>query len=142
ADDTLEPAPAPKPTPKPVAATRPVAFGNGPLDPQPLVMRLRMDGPVEKILGASQPTGFTVVVPKRKTLEPDAPLARSDARIASMRVANEPSGAELSVSFKDGVPNYQVRARGETLEIVVAQPNKARSRAPEAQLKTTPPKKK
>jgi hypothetical protein len=37
-----------------------------------------------------------------------------------MRVTNEANGAELSVTFKDGVPNYQVRAKGDTLEIVLA----------------------
>ena len=30
------------------------------------------------------------------------------------------AGAELSVSFKDGVPNYIVRAHGDTLEMVLA----------------------
>jgi hypothetical protein len=139
ADDTLYEPPPPKP--KPVVKAKPSPFGNGPLGSQPVVMRLKMDGHVEKILGASQPTGFTVVIPKRKSRDPAAPLARADARIAAMRVANEPSGAELSVTFKDGVPNYQVRARGEILEIVVAQPNKARAKAPEAQLKK-PTKKK
>ncbi|WP_394844570.1 PilZ domain-containing protein [Pendulispora brunnea] len=84
------------------------------------VLRLRMDGAIEKINGAAQPTGFTVVVPSRRSLEAAAPLAARDGRIASIKVVNDPAGAELSVTFKDGVPNYVVRAKGETLEIVLA----------------------
>ncbi len=90
----------------------PVAHGN--------VLRLKMDGPIEKLEGAAQPTGFTVVVPARRSLEAAAPLAARDSRIASIRVSNDGAGAELSVAFKDGVPNYIVRAKGDVLEIVLA----------------------
>lgn len=89
-----------------------VAHGN--------VLRLKMDGPIERIQGASQPTGFTVVLPNRKSLEAAGPLAARDGRIASIRVSNDPRGAELAVAFKDGVPNYIVRAKGDTLEMVLA----------------------
>jgi hypothetical protein len=84
------------------------------------ILRLKMDGMIEKIQGAQQPTGFTVVVPTRKSLEAAGPLAARDARIASIKVTNDSAGAELSVAFKDGVPNYQVRAKGDVLEIVLA----------------------
>lgn len=84
------------------------------------VLRLRLDGPVERILGASEPTGFTVVVPGRKSVEVASPLAEKDERIASIRVTNVASGAELSVVFKDGVPKYLVRGHGDELEIVLA----------------------
>ncbi|HWL85793.1 MAG TPA: hypothetical protein VNO21_08330, partial [Polyangiaceae bacterium] len=84
------------------------------------VLRLKMDGTIEKIQGASQAAGFTVVIPSRRSLEAAAPLAARDGRIASIKVVNDPAGAELSVTFKDGVPNYVVRAKGETLEIVLA----------------------
>jgi hypothetical protein len=85
------------------------------------VLRLKMDAPIEKIQGAPQPTGFTVVIPNRKSEEAAAPLAARDGRIAGINVANNPSGAELTISFKDGVPNYMVRAKGNILEIVLAQ---------------------
>jgi hypothetical protein len=101
---------------KPVHVT---PFGNGSVAHGNL-LRIKMDGAIEKIEGASTPTGFTVVIPNRRSLEAAAPLAARDARIASMRVTNEANGAELSVTFKDGVPNYQVRAKGDTLEIVLA----------------------
>src|SRR6185503_20915492 len=91
----------------------PVAHGN--------VLRLKMDGAIEKLQGAAQPTGFTVAVPDRRSLEAAGPLAARDSRIASIKVTNDGAGAELAVAFKDGVPNYQVRAKGDTLEIVLAQ---------------------
>jgi hypothetical protein len=89
------------------------------------LLRLRMDGAIEKIQGAQQPTGFTVQLPGRRSLEPAAPLALRDSRIGSIKVANDPGGAELSVTFKDGVPRYTVRAKGDLLEIVLASPNAA-----------------
>jgi hypothetical protein len=96
-------------------------FGNGPVA-HGNVLRLKMDGAIEKIEGAQQATGFTVVVPARRSLEAAGPLAARDGRIASIRVSNDTSGAELTVAFKDGVPNYQVRAHGDVLEIVLAAP--------------------
>ncbi len=84
------------------------------------VLRIKMDGAIEKIEGDSQPTGFTVVIPGRRSLEPAAPLAARDSRIASIRVTNDGPGAELTLAFKDGVPNYLVRAKNDTLEIVLA----------------------
>jgi hypothetical protein len=96
-------------------------FGNGPVH-HANVLQLKMDGPVESIEGAQQPTGFTVKLPGRKSLEAAAPLAARDARIAAIKVSNNPGGAELNVTFKDGVPNYQVSARGESLLIALAPP--------------------
>ena len=80
----------------------------------------RWTRPIESIEGAQQPTGFTVKIPGRKAVEAAAPLAARDSRIAAIKVANEGAGAELSVTFKDGVPNYQVSAHGDTLVIALA----------------------
>lgn len=88
------------------------------------VLRLKMDGPIDKINGAPAATGFLVSIPGHKSLEPAGPLAARDARIASIKVSNDASGAELEVAFKDGVPQYQVRAKGDELEIVLASPGK------------------
>jgi hypothetical protein len=96
-----------------------VPFGNGPVH-HGNVLHLKMDGPVESIEGAQQPTGFTVKAPGRKSLEAAAPLAARDSRIAAIKVSNESTGAELNVTFKDGVPNYQVSAKGDTLVIALA----------------------
>jgi len=94
-------------------------FGNGPVH-HANVLRLKMDGPIESIEGAQQPTGFVVKLPGRKSLEAAAPLAARDSRIAAIKVANDTAGAELTVAFRDGVPNYQVSARGDTLVIALA----------------------
>ena len=109
----------PEPTHKKVHVTpfgSAVAHGN--------LLRLKMDGTIEKIEGAPTPTGFTVRVPDRRSLEAAAPLASRDARIGSIHVTNDADGAELALTFKDGVPNYQVRAKGDSLEILLAQPPK------------------
>jgi hypothetical protein len=96
-------------------------FGNGNVQ-HGNVLKLKMDGPIEKINGGAQPTGFSVSIPGRRSLEPAGPLASRDNRIASIKVTNEGSGSELDVAFKDGVPSYLVRAKGDTLEIVLAAP--------------------
>jgi hypothetical protein len=98
-----------------------VPFGNGPVT-HGNVLKIKMDGPVGFIQGASQPSGFTVVLPGRKSLDAAGPLAAKDPRIAAIRISNEAGGAELSVTFKDGVPNYQVKAHGDTLEMHLAKP--------------------
>ncbi len=125
-------APAPMP-PAPLAVTPPdpppAAKPSGPVHATPFsngsvthgnVLRLKMDGAIEKINGAQQPAGFSVSIPGHKSLEPAGPLASRDSRIASIRVTNDQGGAELEVAFKDGVPNYVVRSKGDTLEIVLA----------------------
>jgi len=94
-------------------------FGNGPVH-HGNVLRLKMDGAIESLEGAQQPTGFTVKLPGRRSLEAAAPLAARDTRIAAIKVSNDSAGAELSVTFKDGVPNYQVSARGDALVISLA----------------------
>lgn len=112
---------APKHSAKKVAI-KVTPFTNGAVSRGNL-LHLKMDGAIEKIQGAQQPTGFTVHIPGRRSLEPAAPLAARDARIGAIKVANEPGGAELSVTFKDGVPGYAVRAKGDQLEIVLASPS-------------------
>ncbi len=96
-------------------------FGNGPVH-HGNVLHLKLDGVIESIEGAQQPTGFAVKIPGRKSLEAAGPLAARDSRIAAIKVSNDPAGAELSVSFKDGVPNYQVSAKGDTLVVALAPP--------------------
>ncbi|HSO39876.1 MAG TPA: PilZ domain-containing protein [Labilithrix sp.] len=109
-------------------------FGNGPVT-HGNVLKIKMDGAVTRIQGASQPSGFTVVIPGRKSLDAAGPLASKDPRIAAIRVSNEPAGAELTVTFKDGVPNYQVKAHGDTLEMHLAKSGHAGDKAPEAHAK-------
>ncbi len=110
-------------------------FGNGPVA-HGNVLKIKMDGPVFRIQGASQPSGFTVVIPGRKSVDAAGPLASKDPRIAAIRVSNEAAGAELTVTFKDGVPNYQVKAHGDTLEMHLAKSgHSGAEKAPEAHAK-------
>ena len=99
-------------------------FANGPVH-HGNILHLKMDGPVETIEGAQQPTGFAVKIPGRKSVEAAAPLAARDSRIATIKVSNDSAGAELTVAFKDGVPNYRVSAKGDTLVIALAPPGAA-----------------
>ncbi len=64
-------------------------------------------------------------IPGRKSVEAAAPLAVRDSRIATIKVSNDSAGAELTVAFKDGVPNYRVSAKGDTLVIALAPPGAA-----------------
>ena len=98
-------------------------FGNGAVA-HGNVLKLKMDGTIDKIDGSSEPTGFSVSIPGRRALEPAGPLAARDNRIASIKVSNDGGGSMLDVAFKDGVPSYLVRAKGDTLEIVLAAPGK------------------
>jgi hypothetical protein len=102
-------------------AVRVPPFGNGPVHHGTMI-QLKMDGPIESLEGAQQPTGFVVKIPGRKSLEAASPLAARDSRIAAMKVTNGPSGAELTVVFKDGVPTYRVSAHADTLVIALAVP--------------------
>ncbi len=104
---------------KKAAALRVTPFANGPVH-HPNVLHLKLDGPIEAIEGAQQPTGFAIKIPGRKSLEAAAPLAARDSRIAAIKVSNDQAGAELTVAFRDGVPNYRVSARGDTLVIALA----------------------
>jgi hypothetical protein len=144
----VAPPPVAAPAPAPIAAAddpadkgepkkhiRVAPFSNGPVH-HGNVMRLKMDAPLESIEGAQQPTGFTVKLPGRKALEAAGPLAARDSRIASIKVSNDSAGAELTVTFKDGVPNYRVSAKGDNLIIALAAPG-----AVEAADSKTDPKK-
>jgi hypothetical protein len=78
-----------------------------------------MDGDIAGIHGAAGAMGFTVSLPGRRALSSATELARKDKRIASIQVVNNPQGAEVSVQFKNGVPAYLNRAKGNRLEIVL-----------------------
>jgi hypothetical protein len=143
AAEPVAPPPAPIPAPEPMAMPddtltstdangkpgKVAPFSNGTVGGHANVLKIKMDGAIVKIQGASQPTGFTVVIPSRKALDAAGPLAAKDPRIAAIRMANEASGAELTVTFKDGVPNYQVRAKKDVLEIALAKPVSAEAKA-------------
>lgn len=84
---------------------------------RPVVLKLKMDGPVESLTGAAGAMGFTVSLPGRRSLSNATELARKDKRIASINVVNTAQGSDVSIQFKDGVPPYLAKAKGAYLEI-------------------------
>jgi hypothetical protein len=94
------------------------AWGQGNVR-NPTVLKLKVDGAIERLNGAAGPMGFTVSLPDRRALSSGTGLARKDKRIASIRVVNTPQGAEVSLQFKDGVPAYLAKANGNRLEIAL-----------------------
>lgn len=95
----------------------------------PKVIRIKMDGPIENIQGSPQPSGFAVSIPGRRSLDGSGGLAGKDSRIERVKLNGDAAGTELSMTFKDGVPNYQVRARGDVLEIALEQAKTKHPRA-------------
>jgi hypothetical protein len=85
----------------------------------PVTLRIKMDGPVEALNGASGAMGFTISLPGRRSLSASSELAQKDKRIASLQVVNNAHGAEVTVQFKDGIPAYRARAKGDKLEIAL-----------------------
>jgi hypothetical protein len=93
-------------------------FGHGKLS-HATVLRMKTDGEITAIHGARTPTGFTVTIPGRRSMESGPSLAGRDTRIASVHVSNNSKGSELAFQFKDGVPPYLVRAKGHDLQISI-----------------------
>jgi hypothetical protein len=96
-------------------------FGNGRMH-LPTISRLRLDGAAAEIRGVPDATGFTVLIPGRKLMEQGGAIAKRDPRIAKFRTTNTPGGAQLRMTFKDGVPAYRVRLRRDFVEILVSAP--------------------
>jgi hypothetical protein len=93
-------------------------FGKGNVR-SPITLKIKTDGPVETVNGAAGAMGFTISLPGRRALSSATELARKDKRIASINVVNNPAGAEISVQFKDGVPAYVAKAKGDRLDIAL-----------------------
>lgn len=95
-------------------------WGKGEVGAHPVVLKIKMDGPVEKIAGSAGAQGFTIAVPNHRSVSSNNDLARKDKRLASVNVVNTSRGAEISVQFKDDVPSYQAKVKGDKLEISIA----------------------
>ncbi len=94
----------------------------------PTVLRLKMDGNVEGIVGKETATGFTVVVPGRKSVSNAAGLARKDKRLTSVNVVNYPDRAEITLRFRKDVPAFLAKVQGKRLIIHISTPDKKRRR--------------
>jgi hypothetical protein len=93
-------------------------FGHGKVS-HATTLHMKTDGEITAIHGARTPTGFTVTLPGRRSMESGSALASHDTRIASVHVTNGSKGSELTFQFKDGVPSYLVRAKGHDLQIAI-----------------------
>ena len=85
----------------------------------PTALKLKMDGAIAGFAGAEGATGFTLVVPNRKSVSSAAGLGRKDKRIDSVNVVNFPDRCEITVHFKGDVPPYLAKAQDKTLLIEV-----------------------
>jgi hypothetical protein len=94
----------------------------------PIVHRLRLDAPGFALQGAITPTGFAVVVPERKIMEPGASIAQRDKRIARVQTKNLGSGAQVTFQFRNGVPGYRVRLRKDYIEFLISADEKSAAR--------------
>jgi hypothetical protein len=122
------PAPVAAPARPAVAANAPVVQVIGSSEVRTgTMLRMRMDGNLTGISGGVG-TGNTIVIrmPGRRSLDLAAPLVRQDARLVNAGVYNRASGAELTLRFREAVPQFSARARGNTLEIVLAPASAAR----------------
>jgi len=83
----------------------------------PISLKLTMDGEVAGFSGSEGDTGFTLVVPGRKSVSSASGLARKDKRIESLNVVNYPDRAEVTLHFKGDVPAYAVKSSGNRVSI-------------------------
>jgi hypothetical protein len=108
--------------PKPRARREaPKEFGSGRLN-LPIVYRLRLDRPGEKLRGERTATGFDVVIPGRKVMESGAGIAARDRRIAKVVTQNGGEGSRVSFRFRRDVPAYKVRLRKDFVEFFISAP--------------------
>jgi hypothetical protein len=91
-------------------------FGHGSVR-SPIVLKIKTDGDIETVNGAAGAMGFTISLPGRHAKSSSAELMRKDKRIASLNIVNNPTGSEISIQFKDGVPAYIAKAKGNRLDI-------------------------
>ena len=84
----------------------------------PVVLKVKMDGAVDRVQGSAGNSGFTITVPGRRALSSSNDLVHKDKRLASVNVVNNAGGAEITVQFKGGVPSgYLAKANGDRLDI-------------------------
>jgi PilZ domain-containing protein len=108
--------------PKPRARREaPTEFASGRLH-LPIVYRLRLDQPGEKLRGERTSTGFDVVIPGRKVMESGAGIAARDRRIAKVVTQNGGEGTRVSFRFRRDVPPFKVRLRKDFVEFFISAP--------------------
>ncbi|MET0285817.1 MAG: PilZ domain-containing protein [Polyangiales bacterium] len=88
--------------------------------PNGRVFTLRMNGPIGALEGQAFENGFTVKVPGRSPVDPARPIASAHRAVKRALFMNQGKFAELTIEFLPGfAPRYQVRAKGDALEITL-----------------------
>jgi hypothetical protein len=88
--------------------------------PNGRVFTLRMNGPVTALEGEAFENGFTVKVPGRTPVDPARPIASAHRAVQRALFMNHGKYAELTIEFLPGLtPRYQVRAKGDAIEITL-----------------------
>jgi len=86
----------------------------------PTIHRVKLNRPGADLRGASQATGFSVLIPNRRITGAVAGIAKRDRRITSVKVDNSDAGARLTFRFRDKTPPYRVRLRGDYVEVFIS----------------------
>jgi hypothetical protein len=86
----------------------------------PIVYRLRLDEPGERLVGERTANGFDVTIPGRKTMESGAAIARRDDRIAKVVTRNADGDTRVSFRFHGSIPPYKVRLRKDFVEFFIS----------------------
>jgi hypothetical protein len=90
----------------------------------PVIFRVKLDGPANAIKGKSLSKGFSVIIPKRKAEESPKGYAKQDNRIEKVSAANGDDGVKILWIFKDEIPGYRVRLRKNTVEFLISSKSK------------------
>lgn len=93
---------------------------------KPVTLKIKMDGPIERITGASGAAGFTISVPGKRSLSTGTDFTKKDKRLSSVKVVNSSNGAEITVQFKGDVPAYLAKIKGDKLEIALGRDGHAK----------------
>ncbi len=104
------------------SATKPedvAPWGKGKMR-DPVIYRVKLDGPGTAIQGKTFSKGFSVIIPHRKAMESPKGYAKQDARVELVSAANGDSGVKLLWRFKDAIPGYRVRLRKDTVEFLIS----------------------
>ena len=86
----------------------------------PVIYRVKLDGPGTAIQGRTFSKGFSVIIPNRKTLESPKGYVKQDARFELVSAANAEFGVKILWRFKDEIPGYRVRLRKNTVEFLIS----------------------
>ena len=109
---------------EPAAKPEDVApWGKGKMH-DPVIFRVKLDGPANAIKGKSLTRGFSVIIPKRKAEESPKGYAKQDSRIEKVSAANADNGVKILWLFKDEIPGYRVRLRKNSVEFLISSKTK------------------